>query len=287
MAELYRAMLGIRRFEEALLELFQEGKLSGTTHTCIGQEANCVGVVSALRDTDHIFGNHRSHGHYLAKTDDAKGLLAELMGKPSGICGGLGGSQHLCAPGFKTSGILGSTLAPAAGIAWAKKMEDRGDVSVVFVGDGALGQGIVYETLNMAALWALPLLIVVENNLWAQSTPLDQHLAGSIGDRFRAFGIDTCELNTTDVVEINEATVSLLQQMRAEPAPRALVIECYRFAHHSINDDSRPQKENDSRRAMDPLLVHGSRFTEELKLDIASQVDTHLAHVLATLGVSE
>lgn len=284
---LYRAMATIRQFEEMLLELFDEGRLSGTTHTCIGQEANSVGVVSALRPGDHLFGNHRSHGHYLAATADIRGLLAELMGRPEGVCKGVGGSQHLCAPGFKTNGVLASTLAPAAGIAWAKKLAGNDNVSVAFIGDGALGQGIVYETLNIAALWALPLLIVVENNLWAQSTPIDQHLAGSIGDRFQAFGIAATELKTTDVVEIAEASASLLQTMRTNPQPLALIVECYRFSHHSINDDHRPPEEIARHRATDPLVVHGCRLTAERRQQIESEIKRELEQALADLESDE
>ena len=145
---LYQKMYFIRRFEERLLDLFEEGILNGTTHACIGQEADCVGVVEALESNDHIFSNHRCHGHYLAKTGDARGLLAEIMGLPSGICGGVGGSQHICTDGFKSNGILGGTVAASAGIGLSMKLKQNDAVSVVFVGDGALGEGIVYETLN-------------------------------------------------------------------------------------------------------------------------------------------
>ncbi len=118
-------------FEETLLALFDEGLLNGTTHACIGQEADCVGVIEHLRDGDHIFSNHRCHGHYLARTGTRCGLLAEIMGKPEGVCGGIGGSQHLCAPGFKSNGIQGGIVPTAAGIALAMKLagDRRGSAS--------------------------------------------------------------------------------------------------------------------------------------------------------------
>jgi len=155
----YRRMLSIRRFEETLLDLFDRGLLNGTTHCCIGQEANCVAVMEHLREEDHVFSNHRCHGHYLARMWDALGLLAEIMGKEAGICGGLGGSQHICAPGFKSNGVQGGIVPVAAGIAMAKRLRGIDALSVVFVGDGTLGEGVVYETLNIASLWQLPLLV--------------------------------------------------------------------------------------------------------------------------------
>src|SRR3954471_8634161 len=170
-ARLYRRMRFIRRFEETLLALFEEGLLNGTTHACIGQEADAGGLVDDLREGDHLFSNHRCHGHFLAWTGDAFGLLAEIMGKPAGLCAGIGGSQHICAPGFKSNGVQGGIVPAAAGIALAEQLRGSDALSVVFLGDGTLGEGVVYETLNLAALWKLPLLVVLEDNGWAQSTP--------------------------------------------------------------------------------------------------------------------
>ena len=175
---LYWRMRFIRRFEETLLALFEKGLLNGTTHACIGQEADAVAIVEHLRDGDHVFSNHRCHGHFLAWTGDALGLLAEIMGKPEGVCGGIGGSQHLCAPGFKSNGIQGGIVPTAAGIALAEQLDGDGGLSVVFIGDGTLGEGVVYETLNLASLWQLPLLLVLEDNGWSQSTPTSVNLAG-------------------------------------------------------------------------------------------------------------
>ena len=185
----YRRLRFIRRFEETLLALFDEGLLNGTTHCCIGQEADSVGVVEHLEQGDHIFSNHRCHGHYLARTGDARGLLLEIMGHAEGVCGGIGGSQHICAPGFKSNGIQGGIVPTAAGIALAEKLRQSDRVSTVFIGDGTLGEGMVYETLNLASLWKLPLWIVLENNGWSQSTPLALNFAGSMAGRFDAFNI--------------------------------------------------------------------------------------------------
>ena len=224
----YRQMLTIRRFEERLLALFEAGQLNGTTHACIGQEADAVGVIEHLGEGDHLFSNHRCHGHYLAWSGDVEGLLAEITGMPGGVCAGIGGSQHLCGPGFASNGILGGTLPAAAGIALAYKLDrtrpDRvgglAPLSVVFCGDGALGEGIVYETLNMASLWALPLLVVVENNRYAQSTPIATNLAGTIAGRFAAFGIPVRELASFDVTEISAAASAEVAAARAGGGPR-------------------------------------------------------------------
>ena len=138
---LYRRMRFIRRFEESLLDLFDRGLLNGTTHACIGQEADAVAIMEHLGGDDHVFSNHRCHGHFLARTGDALGLMAEIMGKPEGVCGGIGGSQHLCAPGFMSNGVQGGIVPNAAGIALAKQLDGSAGLSVVFIGDGTLGEG--------------------------------------------------------------------------------------------------------------------------------------------------
>jgi acetoin:2,6-dichlorophenolindophenol oxidoreductase subunit alpha len=282
----YRRMAAIRRFEETLLRLFDEGVLNGTTHCCIGQEADAVGVIEHLRPDDHVFSNHRCHGHYLARTGDAAGLLAEVMGRPEGVCGGIGGSQHLCAPGFMSNGVLGGTVPNAAGIALAAQLDGSDAVSVVFIGDGALGEGSVYEALNLAALWSLPLLTVCEDNAWAQSTPRRHSLAGSIPDRFRAFGIPVCHLDTTDVDVIASAAADEVAATRGG-GPRALVIETYRLCHHSKNDDNRPEDEVARRWSLDPLEVHGVRLPESVRAGIDADVAAAVDDAVSTVrGVS-
>jgi TPP-dependent pyruvate/acetoin dehydrogenase alpha subunit len=276
----YRRMRFIRDFEETLLALFEEGLLNGTTHACIGQEADCVGVIEHLRPGDHIFSNHRCHGHYLAWSGDAQGLLAEIMGKPEGVVGGIGGSQHICAPGFKSNGILGGTVPASAGIALGMKLSGADGISVVFIGDGAFGEGVVYETLNMASLWQLPLLVVVENNAWSQSTPLATNFAGDMATRFESFGIPTTRLESTDVLEIDleaERQVALLRESRT---PRAFIIDTYRLCHHSKSDDNRPAEEIAARWPLEPLTVHGTRLDARDRERIDSEVKEALAAVV-------
>ena len=206
LAQLYERMYFIRRFEESLLDLFAQGKLVGTTHTYIGQEANAVGIIDHLEpERDVIFSNHRCHGHYLAFTDDDFGLLCEVMGKAPGVCGGKGGSQHLCKGNFYSNGVLGSIVPVATGIALAEKQKGTGAVSTVFLGDGTLGEGVTYESLNIASLWKLPVLFVVENNHYAQSTPVELELAARFRRGPQPSASRPRSSTTTDVEEIHDA----------------------------------------------------------------------------------
>ncbi|HMJ24673.1 MAG TPA: thiamine pyrophosphate-dependent enzyme, partial [Pyrinomonadaceae bacterium] len=161
----FQQMLTVRIVEERLLRLFSEGLLHGTVHTCLGQEGCAVGVVSALNaERDVVFSNHRGHGHFLAYCDDVDGLIAELMGRRTGVCAGVGGSQHLHQKNFYSNGILGGIVPVATGMALAEKAKESDSIVIVFLGDGAFGEGVVYEAFNIAALWDLPILFVVELN---------------------------------------------------------------------------------------------------------------------------
>jgi TPP-dependent pyruvate/acetoin dehydrogenase alpha subunit len=273
----------IRCFEERLLELFETGLLNGTTHACVGQEADCVAVMEHLGNADHVFSNHRCHGHYLAKTGDARGLLAEIMGLPEGVCGGIGGSQHLAAPGFKSNGVQGGIVPAAAGIAMAHQLSGNAGISVAFIGDGTLGEGLVYESLNIASLWQLPLLVVLEDNAWSQSTPSRLNLAGSMRARFEAFGVAVEEIDSTDINEIEPVAGRAVSFVRERRAPCALIIHTYRLCHHSKNDDDRPRQEVEARWALDPLVVHGRRLSEEAIARIDADVRDAIEEIVADL----
>ena len=282
LATLYERMFFIRRFEETLLDLFSQGKLVGTTHTYIGQEANAVGIVDHLDpNVDVIFSNHRCHGHYLAFTDDAFGLLSEVMGRATGTCGGKGGSQHLCKGNFYSNGVLGSIVPVATGIALAEKKKGTGAVSTVFLGDGTMGEGVAYEAFNMAALWKLPVLFVIENNRYAQSTPVELELAGSIPARGAAFGIDVAELDTTDVAEVHEVAGRAVARIRDTGEPHFLVIDTYRFSPHSKGDDNRDPAEIEKRRERDPLRIAGERLDELQRQEIETGVEQRLVETVA------
>jgi TPP-dependent pyruvate/acetoin dehydrogenase alpha subunit len=277
---LYRRMRFIRRFEEGLLGLFERGLLNGTTHACIGQEADAVAVMEHLGGEDQVFSNHRCHGHFLARTGDAFGLMAEIMGKPEGVCGGIGGSQHLCAPGFMSNGVQGGIVPNAAGIALAKQLDGGAGLSVVFIGDGTLGEGVTYEALNLASLWRLPLVVVLEDNGWAQSTPSSANLAGSMPGRFAAFGFPVFEIDSTDVEELGAVAERALGQARTGQGPVVIIIRTYRLCHHSKNDDNRPAGEVAARWELDPIEVHGRRLGPSVRVAIDAQVESALRDVI-------
>jgi 2-oxoisovalerate dehydrogenase E1 component len=252
---LRRAYL-IRAVEERLLKLFSEGRLTGTTHTCIGQEMAAIALADALDpQRDLIFSNHRCHGHYLAWTDDVEGLLAEVMGKGSGVCGGIGGSQHLCGRRFFSNGIQGGIVPVAAGLAFAQKLVGSRAIVAVCIGDGTLGEGAVYETLNIAARWELPLLVVLENNSYAQSTSQAETLAGEICARPAAFGIPTFRGDTWRHAQLMQTLRDAADQVRRACAPAFVQVDTYRLAAHSKGDDNRDPAEIAEYSSRDPVNV--------------------------------
>lgn len=263
LTDLYRLMYTIRYFEERLLELFSKGFLNGTTHTYIGQEANAVGIIDNLIPSkDIIFSNHRGHGHYISFTDDIDGLLFEIMGLKTGICSGKGGSQHLCNKNFYTNGIQGGIVPITVGMSFAEKVNRTNSVSTVFIGDGTLGEGVVYESFNIASLWNLPVLFVIENNHYAQTTHSSLQIAGSISARPEAFGIDTTLLETTNVMEIKFESGKIIDTIRKNGRPHCLIINTYRFAPHSKGDDYRNSSEIEEYKKKDPLLVFRNTFVD-------------------------
>jgi TPP-dependent pyruvate/acetoin dehydrogenase alpha subunit len=277
-AELYRALYRIRRFEETVLEEFPRGRFSGTTHTYLGQEANAVGVLSCLLPGDVVVSNHRCHGHFLAYGGESRALFAELMGKSTGVCGGRGGSQHLHWQDFYSNGILGGTIPLATGMALAEKHKKTGAVAVVFLGDGALGEGIFYESVNMAALFGAPILYVLENNRLAQTTPIELNLAGDIAARFSAFGLPVRERDTSDVLAILPLAAEALAEAREVLAPRALVLHTCRFGPHSKGDDTRsPEEIGMLRQGRDPIDIHGARLDPTIRTRIQAEVDAEIA----------
>ena len=270
---LYALMFGIRCFELSLLELFTKGRLSGTTHTCLGQEATAVGLVSCLdRDKDSLLSNHRCHGHFLAYEGDLKRLYLEIMGKPGGICAGRGGSQHLHWRNFYSNGIQGGLMPIAVGLAKAEKLRQTGGIVTIFIGDGTFGEGSVYEALKLMALWQLPVLIVVENNGCAQSTPTALQLSGSLAGRFRAFDIPVEELSTTDVRHVVKAASPLIDQVRQDQRPHALIIQAPRLGPHSKGDDHRGQEEMEAVRAKDPIELIRRALPAHIRQQIEERV---------------
>ncbi|GLW69313.1 dehydrogenase E1 protein subunits alpha/beta [Kitasatospora phosalacinea] len=237
------ALLLIRHVELALLRLFGEGLVSGTTHTCLGQEYVPVALAPLLGAADMVFSNHRGHGHYLALTGDAEGLLAEVLGRQGAVCGGAGGSQHLYTDGFLSTGVQGESLPVAVGAALRRARDGAGALALAFVGDGTWGEGAVYEALNLAALWRAPLVVVVEHNGIAQSTPTERQLAGSIGARAAAFGIAHHRSSTSEVSSLRAELAPLLEQVRSGAGPLVVELDVPRLGPHSKGDDTRGAEE--------------------------------------------
>ena len=276
-------MYRIRRFEETVLDEFKRGVFSGTTHTYLGQEANAVGVISHLQEQDVIVTNHRCHGHFLAYGGEMRALFAELMGKATGVCAGRGGSQHLHWRNLYSNGVQGGIVPIAAGMALAEKHKGSGAVTTVFIGDGTLGQGVVYESMNMASLWSLPLLVVLENNHIAQTTPTDLVLSGSIPARFEAFGVKASELDTSDVLLIRDAAEKILAEVRAANRPQALILNTVRFAAHSKGDDTRDTAEVERLKVTrDPLNISAERLAADELNDLQREIDNEVQTAFQT-----
>jgi TPP-dependent pyruvate/acetoin dehydrogenase alpha subunit len=278
--DIYNKMYLIRSFESLLLKLFEMGKLFGTTHTYVGQEAIAVSVMGNLIYSDVVFSNHRCHGHFLAKEDDPEGLLAEIMGRIDGVCGGRGGSQHLHKNNFYSNGIQGGIVANSLGMAFAEKYKKSSNIVVVFIGDGTFGEGIIYEALNMASLWEVPLLVVVENNRYAQSTPVDMNLAGSILKRAQAFDLKANEVESNDVSILYPIFEDVVRYVRDNQKPFVQIVNTYRLNAHSKGDDDRSKDELKKCWGKEPLQYVESKLSESDIDDVKINVNRRLKQIV-------
>ena len=271
--EMYRRMTLIRLFEEQANELYRSAKMPGLTHLYIGEEAVAVGVCSALRRTDWITSTHRGHGHCLAKGAEVGRMFAELLGKEAGYCRGKGGSMHIADHengNLGANAIVGGSTGIATGAALSAKRRGAGEVAVCFFGEGALGQGILYEVMNMAALWQLPVVYVCENNLYNEYTHYLDVTAGEILARPRAFGIEAREVDGQEVRAVYAETAELVERARGGGGPAFLLCQTYRYHGHHVGDVDRAyyrskDEEELWRGSRDPLALHG-RWLEEQKL---------------------
>jgi 2-oxoisovalerate dehydrogenase E1 component len=284
----YLTAYKIRRVEESLLEEFSTGKIAGTIHTCIGQEFIGIAVSESLHERDVVISNHRCHGHYISRFGEIRSLVAELFGKPSGVCRGFGGSQHLHRPGFYSSGIQGGMVPSALGLALVEKRRGEGNIVVVYLGDGTFGQGVVYEGLNLAALWSLPVLFVVENNHYAQSTKQEQTLAGTFENRAKAFRLDYLAASTFEPEPLMGQANRAVERVRNSSGPVMLEIETYRLSPHSKGDDTRDPGEIQAHREKDPL----NRFLVEARTSLSfesarKEIDDEIRSTLACVRKEE
>jgi TPP-dependent pyruvate/acetoin dehydrogenase alpha subunit len=237
---LYRQMLLIRCFEERVNDLFLKGLVGGTAHLCVGQEAVAVGVCSALRAGDRVTSTHRGHGHFIARGGDPRRIMAELFGKKTGYSGGRGGSQlmALYRIGFLgANGITGGSIPVATGVALSLKRRRLRSVAACFFGDGAANQGVFHESLNMAAIWKLPVVYVCENNLYAMSTPFCRAFAvPDIAGRAAAYGFSGVRVDGNDVLAVRKAALDACRRARAGDGPTLIECRTYRRLGHSRGD---------------------------------------------------
>ena len=278
--KMFRQMVRIRAFEEQANQLYLSAKMPGLTHMYVGQEAVAVGICEALTLNDKITSTHRGHGHCVAKGADFKQMFCELLGKEEGYCRGKGGSMHIADQANGNLGanaIVGGSAGIATGAALSAKQLRSNEVSVCFFGDGALGQGLLYETMNMAALWKLPVIYACENNLYGEYTKVEEMAAGDLMARAKGFGIKSFEVDGQDVLAVNSLTQELVERARKGHGPFFILLNTYRYYGHHVGDINREyyrskEEEKSWQRDRDPitnftqLLVEKKiSTTEELK----------------------
>ncbi len=273
-----RRMMLIRRFDETVKELVQRGELVGAAHCYIGEEAVAVGACAALRDDDYITGNHRSHGHPIAKGGDVRKAMAELLGKSTGFCKGKGGSMHLADFSIGIlgeSGIVASALPVAVGAAMGTKMQGTDRVIVPFFGDGASNQGACHEAMNLASIWKLPVIFLCENNQYAVTTHFSDVVAvENISDRAVAYNMPGVLVDGQDVLAVYEAVKMAVARGRAGDGPSLIEARTYRYEDHSeglsriIREPYRSDEEVAEWRKRDPIELHKKALLEQ---DVATQ----------------
>lgn len=266
-----RTMVRIRRFEEKLAHLFKRGQLPGFVHLYVGEEAVAVGVCSALRPDDRITSTHRGHGHLLAKGAAVDKMMAELFGRVDGYCRGKGGSMHIVS--FElgiigTNGIVGGGIPIGTGSAWGDSQLGRDNVSVVFFGDGAANQGVFFESMNLAAIWKLPVIFVCENNGYSEWTPTEKLTAGKIAERGAPMGIPGIQVDGNDVDAVYQATADAVARARAGDGPSVIEAKTYRWHGHNEGEeafagDYRPSEEQDHWRGIEPIARYVNALTEQ------------------------
>ena len=274
----YRQMVRIRLFEEQVNELYTRALMPGLAHLYSGEEGVAVGICEALHIDDYITSTHRGHGHCLAKGASPDRMFAELLGKEAGYCRGKGGSMHIADPATGNLGanaIVGGSVGIATGAAFASKRLGNGRVAVCFFGEGALGQGSLYEVMNLAQLWKLPVIYVCENNLYNEYTHYSETTAGTILGRATAFGIETAAVDGQDVRAVNEVATRLVKRARAGEGPAFLQADTYRYSGHHVGDINREYyrsktEEQRWKTDRDPIKLQGNWLIEQGYADAAA-----------------
>ena len=274
----YRQMVRIRLFEEQVNELYTRALMPGLAHLYSGEEAVAVGICETLRTEDYITSTHRGHGHCLAKGAAPDRMFAELLGKEAGYCRGKGGSMHIADPATGNLGanaIVGGSVGIATGAAFAAKRLGNGRVAVCFFGEGALGQGSLYEVMNLAQLWKLPVIYVCENNMYNEYTHFSETTAGTILGRAGAFGLEAAAVDGQDVRAVYEVASRLVNRARAGGGPAFLQADTYRYSGHHVGDINREyyrskQEEHHWKTDRDPIKLQGNWLLEQGYADAAA-----------------
>jgi pyruvate dehydrogenase E1 component alpha subunit len=295
---MYEQMFKIRTFEEHVNELYTSARMPGLAHLYIGEEAVAVGVCEALHKADYITSTHRGHGHCLAKGATVDRMFCELLGRAPGYCGGKGGSMHIADQengNLGANAIVGGSAALATGAAFASKRLGNGCVTVCFFGEGALGQGVLYEAMNMAGLWQLPILYVCENNLYNEYTHHTETTAGSMTARAEAFGILTVEVDGQNVREVHETASQLVERARRGDGPGFMLCHTYRYHGHHVGDINRAyyrsaEEETDWKSNRDPLRtlrgwlianhMADAGVFEQIERSVQTEVEAAVAYAL-------
>lgn len=287
---MYRQMVSIRAFEEQVNELYTRALMPGLAHLYIGEEAVAVGICEALRKDDYITSTHRGHGHCLAKGASPDQMFAELLGKEAGYCRGKGGSMHIADPDTGNLGanaIVAGSVGIATGAAFSAKNLGSGRVAVCFFGEGALGQGVLYEVMNLAQLFKLPVIYVCENNMYNEYTHFSETTAGDIQSRATAFGIESAAVDGQDVRAVHETASRLIERARRGDGPAFLLCNTYRYHGHHVGDINREyyrSKEEESRWKTDRDPIRNlSTWMIAQNMTDAAQLDRIQAEVRAEM----
>jgi acetoin:2,6-dichlorophenolindophenol oxidoreductase subunit alpha len=276
--QMYRRMVMIRLFEEQVNELYTRALMPGLAHLYVGEEAVAVGICEALRRTDYITSTHRGHGHCLAKGASPDRMFAELLGKEAGYCRGKGGSMHIADPATGNLGanaIVGGSAGIATGAALSSKRLGTEQVAVCFFGEGALGQGVLYEVMNLASLWKLPVIYACENNLYTEYTHYSETTAGDILARGTAFGVHAEAVDGQDVRAVNAIAQRLVDRARRGEGPAFLLCNTYRYTGHHVGDINREyyrskQEELEWKTKRDPIKNLGDWMIADKLTEAAS-----------------
>jgi len=271
MVDLLYQMLLIRRFEEKAAEMYAQGKIGGFLHLDVGMEASCVGAISVLRPDDYVIAGYREHGHCLARGSDPRRAMAELFGRIDGLCKGKGGSMHFFDKErnfLGGTGIVGGQLPIGTGAGFAINYQGGDQVCLCFFGDGSVAQGVFHESLNMAALWKLPVIYICENNLYAMGTALSR--TQSVTDLYRkaeAYGMPGEQVDGMDVVAVREAVSKAVERARREKTPTLIETRTYRFRGHSMRDPAaavyRTREEVEEWKKSDPIVLLWDRMSRD------------------------